>query len=217
MECSWLIQLPKDQTILFTFDALDLGNDCEKSYLDIFNGNSPKSPKIDRYCQSNLPEPLSSQSNTLWINYKFDQTSNSKGFSFKYEPKIQGGVFTLLDNDATVTFSGCGGVYHDRTRIIQSPSFPNDYPNNAECLWELRSDDGYHLGIIFTNRFQIEQSKNCENDFLEIWDWKDNGWVSLGKKCGRDVPNTFNSTSNRVKLLFRSNEKITGKGFRVGS
>ncbi|XP_068906568.1 cubilin-like isoform X2 [Tenebrio molitor] len=199
MECSWLIQLPKDQTILLTFDALDLGNDCEKSYLDIFNGNSPKSPKIDRYCQSNLPEPLSSQSNTLWINYKFDQTSNSKGFSFKYEPKIQ----------------GCGGVYHDRTRIIQSPSFPNDYPNNAECLWELRSDDGYHLGLIFTNRFQIEQSENCENDFLEIWDWKDNGWVSLGKKCGRDVPNTLNSTSNRVKLLFRSNEKITGKGFRI--
>jgi hypothetical protein len=93
MECSWLIQLPKDQTILLTFDALDLGNDCEKSYLDIFNGNSPKSPKIDRYCQSNLPEPLSSQSNTLWINYKFEQTSNSKGFSFKYEPKIQGSVF----------------------------------------------------------------------------------------------------------------------------
>nr|XP_008192422.1 PREDICTED: cubilin [Tribolium castaneum] len=199
MECSWLLQLPKEQTISLTFDSLNLGSNCEKSYIDIYNGDSPKSPKIDRYCQSNKPGTISSQTNNLWIDYKFDIDSDSKGFSLKYEPKIQ----------------GCGGIFHDRESIIQTPSFPNDYPNNAECLWELRSVEGFHIGLIFTTRFQIEETDNCENDFLEIWDWRDDDWVSLGRKCGREFPKTVNSTSNRMKILFRSNERITGKGFRA--
>ena len=115
-----------------------------------------------------------------------------------------------------MNFSGCGGLFHSQNRIIQTPSFPDDYPNNAECLWELRSDEGYHIGLTFMTRFQIEQSDNCENDFVEIWDWRNDEWFSLGKKCGREIPESINATSNRMKILFRSNERIGGKGFRVG-
>ncbi|KAJ3659671.1 hypothetical protein Zmor_011346 [Zophobas morio] len=199
IECAWLLKLPEEQTILLTFENLDLGDNCAKSYLDIYNGNSPSSPKIDRYCQNNKPDSIRSESNILWIEYKYDQESNGKGFSLKYEPKIQ----------------GCGGLFHSQNRIIQTPSFPDDYPNNAECLWELRSDEGYHIGLTFMTRFQIEQSDNCENDFVEIWDWRNDEWFSLGKKCGREIPESINATSNRMKILFRSNERIGGKGFRA--
>lgn len=40
-------------------------------------------------------------------------------------------------------------------------------------------------------------------------------WKDLGKVCGRNTPLTFNSTSNRMKVIFRSNEAIQGDGFRA--
>lgn len=106
-------------------------------------------------------------------------------------------------------------MFHDRKRIIQSPNYPEMYPNNAECLWELRTEMGYHIGLIFMSRFQIEESDGCANDFVEIWDWRDDQWVSLGKKCGRTFPQMVNSTGYKMKILFRSNGQSTGTGFRV--
>ena len=216
IECAWLLKLPEEQAILLTFENLDLGDNCAKSYLDIYNGDSPSSPKIDRYCQSNKPEPIRSESNILWIEYKYDLESNGKSFSLKYEPRIQGNVNKSKPQIVKVNFLGCGGLFRSQSRIIQTPSFPDDYPNNAECLWELRSDAGYHIGLTFITRFQIEQSDNCKNDFVEIWDWRNDEWFSLGKKCGREIPESINGTSNRMKILFRSNERIGGKGFSVG-
>lgn len=35
------------------------------------------------------------------------------------------------------------------------------------------------------------------------------------KFCGRNTPPTVNTTSNRLKVLFRSNEVIQGDGFQV--
>lgn len=66
------------------------------------------------------------------------------------------------------SFSGCGGIYHDRHRFIQTPNYGKDYPNNAECLWEIRANPGYSIAIQFTERFQIEDSDNCANDYLEV-------------------------------------------------
>lgn len=65
-------------------------------------------------------------------------------------------------------FLGCGGIFHDRTRVIESPNYPNSYPNDAECSWEVRSDEGYHIGLSFVGRFHIEESPNCTNDFIEV-------------------------------------------------
>lgn len=40
-------------------------------------------------------------------------------------------------------------------------------------------------------------------------------WKQLGKVCGRNMPPTFNATSNRMKVVFRSNEAIQGDGFHA--
>jgi len=40
-------------------------------------------------------------------------------------------------------------------------------------------------------------------------------WRSLGKFCGRNTPAPVNSTSNRMKVIFRSNEAVQSDGFRA--
>jgi len=41
------------------------------------------------------------------------------------------------------------------------------------------------------------------------------GPSQLGKYCGNQFPPTIQSTSNRVKVKFRSNDHITGNGFAL--
>jgi len=52
--------------------------------------------------------------------------------------------------------------------MIVSPNYPNTYKNNSECEWEIVVNEGYHIGLRFTQRFFIESSNNCTNDFLEV-------------------------------------------------
>ena len=69
-------------------------------------------------------------------------------------------------------------------------------------------------------RFNLESSKNCENDYIQVFKWNedekgDKEWIELGKVCGRNTPGPYNSTSSRLKVLFHSNEAIEGDGFRA--
>lgn len=63
---------------------------------------------------------------------------------------------------------GCGGIYHNNSIPIETPSYPENYPNNAECVWEIIAQNGYTVMLYFTGRFHLENSSNCENDFIEV-------------------------------------------------
>ncbi|CAG9816798.1 unnamed protein product [Phaedon cochleariae] len=198
-ECAWLLRADEGQTINITVLSSNLGDDCEKSFLAIHNGGLPTHPRIGKYCRNAKPDPILSQGREVWIEYRWEQGSTGTGFQLKYE----------------ATSKGCGGVFHDKSRTIQTPNYGSDYPNNAECLWLIESLPGYHIELNFTGRFHIEESVNCTNDYLEVFDWRDEGWTSLGKHCGRIIPSNLKSSSEKMKILFRTNDKITANGFKL--
>ncbi|KAK4871991.1 hypothetical protein RN001_016115 [Aquatica leii] len=198
IECAWLLKLPENQKININFVNVDLDPNCEYNYITIYNGELPTSPKIGHFCNNNKPASLTIQGNYMLVEYHADERSTGTGFKMQYQSVI----------------GGCGGIFHDQTGIMESPSYPKDYPNNAECTWEIISQHGYFIVLNFTDRFYIEESKDCENDFIEIWNYVDQ-WVSLGKKCGRETPKHINSTSNQLRVVFRSNDKITATGFKI--
>lgn len=63
---------------------------------------------------------------------------------------------------------GCGGVYHDNNIPIETPSYPNNYPDKAECLWDIIAENGYTVTLYFSDRFHLENATNCTNDFVEV-------------------------------------------------
>ncbi|KAJ8923869.1 hypothetical protein NQ315_010451 [Exocentrus adspersus] len=198
-ECAWLIKVDKDQTINLTMLSIDLGSDCDKSSIAIYNGGLPSHPRIGKYCKTDKPDVIISQGDSLWIEYQFKVGATGSGFKLQYEAKSE----------------GCGGIFHDKSRIIQTPNYSEDYPNNAECLWELRSDPGYSIHLKFMERFHIEDSDKCVNDYLEVWDWQHDKWVSIAKLCGRNIPSNVKSIGDKMKILFRSNGKTTASGFKA--
>ncbi|XP_015589651.1 cubilin [Cephus cinctus] len=203
IECAWHASYPDNgDTITMYFERLSLGN-CDYNYIIVRNGGS-MSPVIRKIC-GDLSEftNLTSQRNQLWIEYYATEATGD--FKFRLE---------ALNH-------GCGGSLSDRSRDLASPNFPHPYSNNAECTWEINADPGYHIGLFFIDRFYLENSNNCENDYVQAFDWRANittgieSWVDLGKVCGRNMPLPFNSTSNRMKVLFRSNNAIQGDGFHA--
>ena len=56
----------------------------------------------------------------------------------------------------------CGGTIIGASGLIQSPQYPNNYPNRAECEWYIQGPIGHFLHVNFT-QFQLSNSVQPEN------------------------------------------------------
>lgn len=93
IECSWIIASTyASHGVKINFTTLDLGDDCDKNYVTIYNGKSPTHPRIGKYCKNNKPEVIVVQKKDVLIEYSYIKSSNSpsKGFSLMYEPELRG-------------------------------------------------------------------------------------------------------------------------------
>ena len=65
---------------------------------------------------------------------------------------------------------GCGGVLHGDHGNISSPVAEGGtkYPNGAECVWEIRSEQGFHVVYDFYQRFDVETAAGCNNDYVQV-------------------------------------------------
>lgn len=113
---------------------------------------------------------------------------------------------------------GCGGrITARRYSNIKSPNYPQKYPNNIECIWDLVIDESYHLNFTFPGEFDIEMSNNCENDYLLFEEklYNNDSWIAVNKFCGRIKPNAFRSLTNHIRITFRTNQEINSDGFVI--
>lgn len=201
LDCAWYVKYQEGFSVSISWNILNLKLSCDDEYIKIYNGPTALSPSLGKFCRSDSSkEVLVSQRNKIFIEYHtedFVGTSKNSIFEIKFE---------------SASF-GCGGILTKNNFNFSSPKVGNDYPSNTECIWEIRADVGYHVGVVFYNGFFIELSENCTKDYVELFDFVNDEWKSLGRKCGRDVPQPFNSTAQKMKVVFHSDEQSNGEGF----
>lgn len=204
LDCAWSIKYDEGYSAALTINSLNLKLPCDKEFINIYNGPNTMSPLMAKLCGNEFNrEPLQSQRASVFVEYHTDDFEGSSKNSI-FEIKSESKEF------------GCGGILHKITKNFKSPLYNiKQYPQNVECIWEIRADDGYHVGINFEGRFFIEQSDNCTKDYLEFYDYVDDNWKLLRRICGRDTPKPVNSTSSRMKVIFRSDDRISGDGFNA--
>ncbi|KAK7068343.1 Neuropilin and tolloid-like protein 2 [Halocaridina rubra] len=103
----------------------------------------------------------------------------------------------------------------EEKREFYSPMYPQNYPNNTECILTLRADYGYVIRIDFRDYFHLEPSENCEYDFLEIRDGAHGYSDLIDKFCGASFPQLITSKDQNLWLRFSSDENIEYRGFRA--
>ena len=95
----------------------------------------------------------------------------------------------------------CGGTYTFPFGIITSPSYPNKYPENIDCIYTITQPNGI---VIVLNFFYMDvvdgwgDFTNCENDYLEIRDGPSANSPILAKLCGTDLPASIQSNQNEL-------------------
>uniref|UniRef100_A0A8C3ESN5 Uncharacterized protein n=1 Tax=Corvus moneduloides TaxID=1196302 RepID=A0A8C3ESN5_CORMO len=78
----------------------------------------------------------------------------------------------------------CGGLLSSSSGTLQSPFYPGNYPNNANCVWEIQ------LCL-----FPRMEGGRCLSDYVEIYDGPLHTSPLLGKICS-GYYHTYTSSSN---------------------
>ncbi|XP_016118932.1 CUB and sushi domain-containing protein 1-like, partial [Sinocyclocheilus grahami] len=94
--------------------------------------------------------------------------------------------------------------------IILSPSYPEEYGNNMNCVWLIIAEPGNRIHLIFSD-FEMEP----QFDYLIV---KDDGMpepTTFGTFSGKDVPSQIASNGHIMRLEFQSDHSNTGKGFNI--
>ncbi|KAJ6666688.1 hypothetical protein lerEdw1_020412 [Lerista edwardsae] len=200
--CSWIIRAQEPfnhVTLSFTdFVIENSRRNCSADYVEIREGENDDAPLQGRYCGTTMPNPVTSFGNALSINFVSNNAVTAKGFHATF----------------AASTSACGGTFHMERGAFSSPGFPEPYPLNIECVWNIPSSPGNRLQLSFTE-FQMEDSANCAKDYLEIWDGNFHGQL-LGRYCGNSLPlNSTSITGHILWIKFVSDASRSGIGFRA--
>ena len=98
---------------------------------------------------------------------------------------------------------------------IQHVGFPENYLPNRECTFTIRIPSNQQIAFYF-NRFDLEQSSQCRNDFIEIIKLDNNERKRLiGRYCGNSGPSGLRINTRKLFIRFKSNGNIEKRGFRL--
>ena len=107
----------------------------------------------------------------------------------------------------------CLNTYNIEDANIYSSNFPNDYPNNEDCSWIIRSPPNTHIELLI-EELEIQSHNNgCELDWLKIDDGSSRADNTI---CGfQKNPTSYVSPLNKFILTFHSNQLTTKRGFKI--
>lgn len=100
----------------------------------------------------------------------------------------------------------------DDPRNLTSPNFPDPYPSNASNIWWIYSSylySEYYLQFFYLD---IEDSNNCENDNLTIYQYHGE-LEKIVQVCGNTTTQQKLELGSDVIVIFKTNNNTEGKGF----
>ncbi|XP_009067781.1 PREDICTED: enteropeptidase, partial [Acanthisitta chloris] len=104
----------------------------------------------------------------------------------------------------------CGGPVElwEPNSTFSSENFPNNYPNQASCVWYLNAENGKNIQL----HFQVFDLESI-NDVVEIRDGRgpDSLLLAVYTEQG-PLPDVF-STTNQMTVILRTDKSATRKGF----
>ncbi|XP_076980579.1 scavenger receptor cysteine-rich domain-containing protein DMBT1-like [Tamandua tetradactyla] len=107
--------------------------------------------------------------------------------------------------------NSCGGVISSLSGSFSSPRYPENYPTDIQCVWEIHVDKKFRLELMIPS-LKLEDILGCPYDSVEIFDGPRIPSLSMGKFCA-PVAVMFFSSSDIMTVVFRSDSMITNTGF----
>ncbi|CAG0892087.1 unnamed protein product [Cyprideis torosa] len=122
---------------------------------------------LGTFCGSVTPSTISSSKDSLQVLFASDGSLAYSGFRAEY------------------VVVGCGGVLRKDSGFFVSPNYPNAYPSNTICEWQIVTPLGSAIELTI-NGYDIESANNCTYDSLQVSDG-----MGQGEATVRDIQLTL--------------------------
>lgn len=114
-------------------------------YLEVFDGKDARFRSFGKFCNSNNhPLSLQTTGNNALIRMKTDVSVSQRGFLLKY-------------------VTNCNRTIYMDSGVIESPNFPENYPDNLNCVWQIVVSKGNKINMRFSE-FQLENINQTDNE-----------------------------------------------------
>lgn len=208
IECTWEIKMPLFETIVVVFKHFNLNSPsgdffCERGdFVEVYD---EQGGLLGKYCAGNLPpRQITSKSNILRVVFKsHNRTTESTALTY------QSGFSAI--------YASCGGFFTDAVGLLQSPSYPDQFPADIHCLWQIRVPSDYVIELRFKD-FQMDGMYPCSVDYVRVKDGFNTNSTELGHFCTTRLPNEetpVRSTDNKMSLEFKSYKESNSRGFKA--
>ncbi|XP_066929338.1 cubilin-like isoform X2 [Clytia hemisphaerica] len=187
LECNWLIKASEGNTIslrILSFE-LEQSDNCLDDSLSIHDGRNNGGEVIETLCGTVAPKTFHSTGKFIFLKFRSNANVQWKGFSLQYT-------------------EDCSRDLTARDGVILSPNYPQNYPPNKQCTWNIKGNTNDVI-TINTMAFDMQKSDDCSADSLSI-----NG----RKFCGNTGPSVTLPTGS-VVMTFKSDDVISESGFKL--
>lgn len=198
INCTWNITgSPTERIVLnFTSFKLEVSENCIFDHVLVYTDQDDViSHKHGPFCGNDLPPVITSEANNLLVNFKSDSGVQYSGFA------------------ATYRNEPCGGVFTAENGKITSPQFPDPYPRDKWCTYEIVAPPQHRITLSFTH-FEFEDEDYCKYDHLEISCTTHLGSVyQYERACGTKAPNNITCEGRKISIEFKSDHSNQYTGF----
>ncbi|XP_072173176.1 uncharacterized protein [Diadema setosum] len=195
-DITWTLIAPKTGRVRIT----SLEGSLEDGYDTLTVGSGqPDSNELATYTGDiQFNGPLESETYAMWVRFVADETISDTGFKLFWES---------FDDQ-----NECGSEeLTDPTGVITSPNYPNPYPDNQICTWEIRLPDTATLVRVVFTAFSLEENE----DFLQVGSGQTVGENVVASLTGSGLPSPVESATYRMWLRFLSDESFSDTGFSL--
>jgi len=227
----WRIEVPEPYIgigLYYHAREIEGCRSCDCDLLIVGDVNFPRS--FSQFCGRNTPNyeeyalqrdggrPDEKSGRNILILFGSDDTVHYKGFNLSF----------IVRSDTSGDRSYLNAS-EDETIEFGTPKVGiKNYPASFDWQWNLIVPEGRQVQITF-DTFELEQSENCKNDYLEVREANfrnpnipsdidgEYGAILAKPMCGSTKPSTIQSSGNMVWVHFKSNSNTTTtyKGFKA--
>lgn len=169
-ECVWHFSTTPGHRIKLQFTNFEVEShqECAHDSVIVYDGDSPDSSTLGRFCGSKLPHLISSSSNQMYLVFNSDASIQRSGFLATHS-------------------TGCGGYLQATNEVKHFYSHAgfgqSNYDKLSVCDWTIEAELGKSIQLSFLE-FHLEDDPACAFDFVEILG---DSRSSYGRFCGTTV------------------------------
>ena len=226
-ECTWLIKGGKDATsvrLLFTGFDMEDSHNCAYDYVTFTEGFASTfdiqakvaAGNLTKYCAKNSPGDVMLYSRDVTVYMYSDDQVTAPGFHIQYQ---------ILSEDLTGT-PECPVVLTESHGFFTTPFYPNLYPLNWNCTWQIQPSANVTGIRLYVDDFSLEgmdENQRCMDwvqitpgiySSNEMQNLLDSGYFKYAL-CSKYEPAPLYYEAQALTVYFYSGRSKQDKGFKI--